>query len=125
MHNLYLLIIFVILIVLFFVFIPYNSINKETITMYQIPKNATDQKYEGQIYDTSNNQVVFNPYNLEYNIWRSSGFPYNPISYKTDNANVSNYGTQNFIKWDLEKTLHYFPYRHYNNYGMYDILSKP
>ncbi len=78
-----------------------------------LPKSAFDQTYEGQ-------GTTYNPYTNSQTPWRSSGIPHAPITFRPDNPDNQDYGSQNIVKWDLEKTQRYYPYRHYNDYGRLD-----
>ena len=65
---------------------------------------------------------TYNPYLNARTPWRSSGIPHTPMTFRPDNPDKHDYGSQNIVFWDLEKTKHYFPYRSYKNYGMYEYV---
>lgn len=67
------------------------------------------------------NLYTYNPYDGNLVPWRSSGQPHAPITFRPDNPDNQDYGSENAIKWDVEKAFHYFPHRNYNDYGMYDV----
>lgn len=81
------------------------------------PRGAFPQIFEGQ--GSIEPKLTFNPYANTHTPWRSSGIPHAPITFRPDNQDKQDYGSQNAIIWDLEKTAEYFPYRSYKNYGMY------
>ncbi len=108
-------IVFGIAIVLLLTYLMYSSKNP-TVNNWPLPISAFDQKYEGQ---GTIDAYTYNSYTNHHTPWRSSGIPHAPITFRPDNADQQDYGSQNIIKWDLEKNRYYFPYRNYNDYGLF------
>lgn len=94
------------------------SIFKQAL-MPTLKPGAFNQLYEGQ---GTVDAFTFNPYYNTRTAWRSSGIPHAPMTFRPDNPDDEDYGSQNVVKWDLEKTMQYFPYRSYNDYGMWEYM---
>ncbi len=87
--------------------------------MPTLKPGASNQLYEGQ---GTVDAFTFNPYHNTRTAWRSSGIPHAPMTFRPDNPDDEDYGSQNVVKWDLEKTMQYFPHRSYNDYGMWEYM---
>lgn len=97
---------------------PRTSIFKDALIPALKP-GAFPQTFEGQ---GTVDAFTFNPYLNARTPWRSSGMPHAPMTFRPGNQDDEDYGSQNAIKWDLEKTMQYFPYRSYNDYGMWEYM---
>ena len=60
---------------------------------------------------------TYDPYTDEKTRWRSSEIPHAPITFRPDNPDKHDYGSQNIVMWDLEKVAYYYPHRRYDDYG--------
>ena len=57
--------------------------------------------------------------------WRSAGIPHAPITFRPDDQNPEDYGSQNSILYDIQRSCHYFPHLNYKDYGMYHVPGAP